>query len=350
MTPADLAPEPHSRTVAPTAVPAVDELDRGLVARLRVDGREGNRSLAKALGVNETTVAARLRRFDEQQMVRVVALTDFEAFGYHCLAFVFVSLNERSATSVADELTGIPEAINVAVVTGRHDIVLTVVAHDRVALARLASEKIAAIPGVDRVRCELAVEVHRYNYSFAAVRQPRESVTPDPALVGVDQLDQAVIGALKRDARISNRRIAQLVGVSEGTVRSRLRRLETSGHVRIQAICDADTFGLRSAAFVGVRANATRIDAVARGLLETREAGVIARTLGQFEFVAVVVAGPRGGLIDTVLARIADIEGVRSTETLVISCAAKHAYTWAKIAPQRLRLTEPLTIAPIEAA
>ena len=39
----------------------------------------------------------------------------------------------------------------------------------------------------------------------------------------LDDLDRRIIGVLSKDARVSNRRIAALLGVTEGTIRSRLR-------------------------------------------------------------------------------------------------------------------------------
>ena len=60
----------------------LDELDLALVEALRRDGRAGNRSLGAELGVNEVTVANRIRRLSAASVIRVVALTDIEAFGH----------------------------------------------------------------------------------------------------------------------------------------------------------------------------------------------------------------------------------------------------------------------------
>ena len=62
--------------------PPIDELDRSIVERLRLDGRETNRSLAAALGVNEATIATRLRRLETNNVMHVVALTDIERLGF----------------------------------------------------------------------------------------------------------------------------------------------------------------------------------------------------------------------------------------------------------------------------
>ena len=52
----------------------------------------------------------------------------------------------------------------------------------------------------------------------------------------LDALDHAILALLSQDARISNRRIAAEVGVSEGTVRLRMQRLEDAGIMRVTAV------------------------------------------------------------------------------------------------------------------
>ena len=52
----------------------------------------------------------------------------------------------------------------------------------------------------------------------------------------MDELDRKIIEILQLDGRASNARIAREVGVSEGTVRRRLRRLIQENVVKIIAV------------------------------------------------------------------------------------------------------------------
>ena len=45
----------------------------------------------------------------------------------------------------------------------------------------------------------------------------------------LDQLDRQLIDILAKDARVSNRKIAADLGVTEGTVRGRIKRLQQEG-------------------------------------------------------------------------------------------------------------------------
>jgi DNA-binding Lrp family transcriptional regulator len=310
----------------------IDDLDRALVERLRHDGRESNRSLAAALGVNEATVASRLRRLEANLIMRVVALTDFEAFGHGYLVFVMLHVKSRSLASVGEELATLPEVISVTVVTGRYDIIVAVLARDREHLSEVVGVKIPAVAGVDRFRCELAIDVLRFESMWALLQTPPTPVEPWTAPEDiVDELDVSMITLLQRDARASNRRIAHELGVSEGTIRSRIRRLEDERLIRIQAVSDVVAFGLRAHAHVGIQVAGGQVAKVADSLLACEEVAVVARTIGEFDFLAIIPAQDREALMSVILDQISTIKGVDHTETFESWRTLKHAYTWARL-------------------
>jgi Lrp/AsnC family transcriptional regulator for asnA, asnC and gidA len=137
----------------------MDETDQRIVALLREDGRMPYRSLARELGLTETTVRARIRRMEESNVMRVVAVTDFEAVGYELLLAVGVQVEGRSPREVALELAEYDEVFSVNVVIGTHDIELLVVAENQQVLAELISRRLALVPGVRRLTPALAVDV-----------------------------------------------------------------------------------------------------------------------------------------------------------------------------------------------
>lgn len=309
----------------------IDDLDRALVERLRRDGRESNRSLAAALGVSEITVASRLRRLETASIMRVVAMTDMEAFGFRYLVFVKIRASSRSVVKVAEELTALPEAISVTVSTGRFDAIATVVARDRAHLSRVLGVDIPAVKGVESTRCELAIEVPRYDSMWALLQAPQAPDEPLSASDGVDELDVALISRLQLDARSSNRSIAKELGVSEGTIRARIKRLEEERLIRIQAVSDVIAFGIRAHAYVGIQVAAGAVAKVQAALMKYEEIAVLTRTIGEFDFFAVVAAEDREHLIGVILERISGTAGVRHTETFESWRTLKHAYTWARL-------------------
>jgi len=137
----------------------LDETDYAIIDLLREDGRLPYRAIARELSLTETTVRARVRRLEESNTMRVVAVTDIEAAGYEMLLAVGVQVDGRPPVEVARDLAKIPEVFSVNVVVGTHDIEILVVAEDQEALNSLLSEKLAHMPGIRRLTAALAVDV-----------------------------------------------------------------------------------------------------------------------------------------------------------------------------------------------
>ena len=142
-----------------TAMIELDEVDNAIIELLRADGRLPYRAIARELGLTETTVRARVRRLEESNTMRVVAVTDIEAAGYEMLLAIGVQVENRSPVEVARDLAEIPEVFSVNVVVGTHDVEILVVAEDQEALAELLSVRLANMPGIRRLTPALAVDV-----------------------------------------------------------------------------------------------------------------------------------------------------------------------------------------------
>lgn len=137
----------------------LDELDNAIIERLRQDGRMPFRTIARELDVTEATVRSRVRRLEDSNTMRVVAVTDIEAAGFGMLLAVGVQVESRAPEAVARDMAELQQVFSVNVVVGTHDIEILVVASDQSDLDRLLSETLVAIPGVRRLTPALAVDV-----------------------------------------------------------------------------------------------------------------------------------------------------------------------------------------------
>jgi len=107
--------------------------------------------------------------------------------------------------------------------------------------------------------------------------------------------------------------------------------MEEERLIRIQAVSDVLAFGMTAHAYIGVQVAGGKLPEVADELLACAEIAVLARTIGEFEFFAVIAAEDRQALVTVILQRIATISGVRHTETFESVATIKHAYTWARL-------------------
>ena len=106
----------------------------------------------------------------------------------------------------------------------------------------------------------------------------------------LDEVDQRILDHLVRDARTSNRRIAEVLGVTEGTVRARIRRMEEEGQIRITAITNIRKLVNPALAFIRVeveRGSYSR--AVAEALARDPQIGFVAIMVGRFDILAITM-------------------------------------------------------------
>lgn len=146
----------------------IDTTDFRIIALLRKDGRMSSRDLARALGLTETTIRARLRRLETSGAMRVVAMTDFRAAGFQLMASIGVQVKDRSAVDVATDIAQLPQVFNVQIVIGTMDIELSAGAADGGELAALINT-LAQIPGVHRLTPGMALEVIKFDWGAVPI-------------------------------------------------------------------------------------------------------------------------------------------------------------------------------------
>lgn len=311
--------------------PVLSDLDRALIDSLRRDGRQGNRALASQLNVNEVTVAARLRRLEEADVMRVVAVTDIRLFGHREFTFAMLQVSGRPVYDVAADLAKFPEAVGVTITTGRFDIIAPLLCRDRSHVAELFGAVLPAIDGVDAVRGTIGLDVLKYDSKWALFRVDPGTTPEAQSSETVDDMDLEIIGLLQRNARRSNRSIAADLGVSEGTVRGRIKRMLTDRVFRIQAVSDVVAFGFGAHAYVGIKTAPGAVEEVAAALVQRDDVSQLTRVLDGFDLVGVLIARDHDSLVSAVFDEIALLPGVRRAETFYGCGSLKHAYAWTWI-------------------
>lgn len=143
----------------------IDDVDYKLISMLRRDGRMSTRELATALGVTEATVRTRLRRLEDTQTMRVVAMTDYRVAGFNLISSIGVQVKGRAAADVAADIASLPQVLDVQIVIGASDIEISVAASERDELAQLLHE-VAQIPGVSRLNAGLALDVFKFQWGW----------------------------------------------------------------------------------------------------------------------------------------------------------------------------------------
>lgn len=153
----------------------------------------------------------------------------------------------------------------------------------------------------------------------------------------VDDLDLQLIELLSRDARVSNRKVASELGVTEGTVRGRIKRLQQDGLIAFTAITSFGMAHNSRLAFISIQAEVDRVREVAQEISELPMINAAMITLGQFNILAMCLFDELDQLAETASDRILDIRGVHHVETSIAVKTIKYNARMARItAPAEL--------------
>lgn len=142
----------------------------------------------------------------------------------------------------------------------------------------------------------------------------------------MDTLDRKIIALLETNGRASNARIARDVGVSEGTVRRRLKRLIQEKIINVVALPDPGKLGYNSEAIIGVQVDPDQVDAVAEQLSALQHTRWVAVTTGTYDVFAWATLPTAEELGIFLREKIGAIPGVRRTETFVNLGVTKREY------------------------
>lgn len=140
-------------------------------------------------------------------------------------------------------------------------------------------------------------------------RLPRESL---------DDTDWAIVERLRQE-NATNIDLARELGVSEGTVRQRLKRLKDSGVLRITAGIDPDALGNQQAALVAVNVTrASLLEQKAREIADLPHVLAVSIVSGRYDLMAEVLVDSNHGLVDFLTAELAGVEEVSATESFLL--------------------------------
>ncbi|MEM9909795.1 MAG: Lrp/AsnC family transcriptional regulator [Pseudomonadota bacterium] len=131
----------------------------------------------------------------------------------------------------------------------------------------------------------------------------------------MDGTDQRLISALRHNARISLSDLAQELGLSRTTVRTRIERLQQSGEIvgfTVVLKTDTERDPVRGLMMLAIEGRGT--DQVVRRLTGLPAVRAVHSTNGRWDLIVEIGADTLDAL-DTILARIRRFEGVAQSET-----------------------------------
>ena len=134
----------------------------------------------------------------------------------------------------------------------------------------------------------------------------------------LDATDRDLLAALLEDARISQRGLAKRVGVAQGTITNRLRRLEEMGVIKgYTVLLDAESIGWTMTVITGLRIQKGSMIDVQQQIAADPRVFAVYDVTGDYD--SMVLARVRGRRdLDDLTKTVFTLKGVQSSFTQVV--------------------------------
>jgi Lrp/AsnC family transcriptional regulator for asnA, asnC and gidA len=99
--------------------------------------------------------------------------------------------------------------------------------------------------------------------------------------VELDEKDEEIIRQFQRDGRLSNRAVGEIVGLSEGAVRKRLKRLSEAGAVSYGVVVDIQATEMGVSGYLAVEVTAAALQSVSEYISNLETCSLCVITTGE---------------------------------------------------------------------
>lgn len=144
----------------------------------------------------------------------------------------------------------------------------------------------------------------------------------------LDKIDCKMIELLQIDGRISNTDIAKEIGISEGTVRTRLNRLINDDFIQIVAVSNPMKLGFEVVGTIRIHVDILKMDNIITKLKELNELWFIVYTTGGTGIDSEFIVESMEKLNTLIFEKINKIDGVIRTEVSLFMKYIKRRYDW----------------------
>jgi DNA-binding Lrp family transcriptional regulator len=304
---------------------SVDDVDRGLIHALHLDGRAPFAAIAAVLGVSENTVARRYRRLRQSGALRVVGSTNGFLLGRTSWT-IRVRCTPDVAGPIAAALARRPDTFWVHILSGGTEISCNLQSADPAARDALLMDK---LPRSTRV---LDVSAHAVlggaATEWAGLRHLTDAqaalLTPEPPAnepLPLDADDHALLTAMARDGRTPYTEL----GPSESAARRRVNRLRRAGILVFDLDVLPELLGYHAEARLWLTVRPAGLATTAATIAAHPETSFTAVTTGRTNLMATVVCRDPADLYRYLTDRIGALDDVHTAETAPLMRTVKRA-------------------------
>ncbi|MDD9997387.1 MAG: Lrp/AsnC family transcriptional regulator [Gammaproteobacteria bacterium] len=142
----------------------------------------------------------------------------------------------------------------------------------------------------------------------------------------LDETERKLFDLLSPNARVSNRKIAEQLDVTEGAIRHRLKKLTSARSMRVVTIVDLAKSGRTAALYIRLTVEPAATRKVIDRLVNVEEITYIAQVSGAADITFLLSGTDLSELFELFRRKIKPMPGVRNSTAIVISHVRKHDF------------------------
>ncbi len=141
-----------------------------------------------------------------------------------------------------------------------------------------------------------------------------------------DSIDEQLVRLLGQDAWQNSETLAKQLKLSSATVRRRLRKLIRDELLHIVGVIDPTKFGFPVAVVITINVAHDKLELVVEALAKRPDILWVSTTTGRFDVIALAGFRSTNRLSEFVTKELAQLEGVKDSETFVCLDVKKGRY------------------------
>lgn len=142
----------------------------------------------------------------------------------------------------------------------------------------------------------------------------------------LDNIDQYIIEAMRKDGREAFAQIAEKLNVSPGMIRQRYNRLVELGYLKVVAVTNPLMMGMRTMALIGIHTDGHKMLQVANEISKIDEVVYLVVVGGRYDIICEVFCRDHEDLLKFLTEKLAKVDGIRETESFIHLKIVKEIY------------------------
>ncbi len=126
----------------------IDKTYMAIIKQIR-DGRKSYKQIADELAITENTVRSRVKKLMDEGVLEIAGLVNPDKLPDHYFLIVGIKLKTMDLVNKGEEFSKLKGVVNVSVVTGRFDLILTVLLRNDFNLLDFYTMEVSTIAEVD---------------------------------------------------------------------------------------------------------------------------------------------------------------------------------------------------------